>query len=125
MANAMLTSPLLFFIRFTRFLRGRAIFSFHLVNSDGTGLQQLTREKEKGPYHPTWSPDGTELIYSARLDKPGLPAQLFKTDMKGGPSTQLTHEGDNIWPDWFNPTARSVSPSVHSLTTTWGKIKAD
>ena len=99
--------------------------TLHLVNSDGTGLQQLSREEEKGPYHPTWSPDGTELIYSARLDKPGLPAQLFKTDMKGGISTQLTHDGDNIWPDWFNPTARSVSPSVHSLTTTWGKIKED
>ena len=32
-------------------------------------------------------------------------------------------DGSNSWPDWFNPTNLSVSPSVKSLTTMWGKLK--
>ena len=99
--------------------------ALYIVNRDVTGLQRITDEEEMFPSSPTWSPQGNELIYSARLAKPGLPAQLFKTDLKGGLRTQLTHDSDNIWPDWLNPTARGVSPSVHLFTTMWGHIKAD
>ena len=97
----------------------------YIANRDGTGLQRVTAAEEIFPSSPAWSPEGNELLYSARLNKPGLPAQLFKTDMQGGVPTQLTHDGSNSWPDWLNPTARDVSPSVHSLTTTWGNIKED
>jgi TolB protein len=98
---------------FLRFNKG----TIYTVYSNGTRLRQITDENS---YDPSWSPDGNELIYNARV---GF-TQIFKTDLNGGNTTQLTHEGSNSSPDWFDP-MYSVSPSVRSLTTMWGKIKAD
>ena len=92
--------------------------TIYTVNSDGTGLHQITDEKSSSD--PTWSPHGNELIYSSRVGS----SQLFKSDLDGSNAMQLTHEGNNSRADWFDP-FYSVSPSVHSLTTTWGEIKAD
>lgn len=92
--------------------------TIYTVDSDGKGLHQITDKHLC--YNPTWSPDGNELIYNAWV---GL-SQLFKIDLNGGDPTQLTHDGINSTPDWFNPTL-SVSPSVQLSTTMWGEIKAD
>jgi len=93
--------------------------TIYTVNRDGTGLLQVPGELSA--YNATWSPHGNQLIYNARAES----FQLYKTDLKGGNPTQLTHEGDNLRPDWFNPNALTISPAMHSLTTTWGKIKAN
>ena len=93
--------------------------TIYTVNSDGTGLHQVTEEKNNST-DPTWSPHGDELIYKIRMGS----SQLFKSDLNGHNPTQLTDEGSNFSPDWFDP-FYSVSPSVRSLTTTWGKIKTD
>ncbi len=93
--------------------------TIYTVDSDGKGLHQVTDEHSS--YNPTWSPDGSELIYNARA---GVFSQLFKTDLNGGNPTQLTHDGSNSSPDWFDPTL-SVSPSVQLSTTMWGEIKED
>ena len=98
---------------FLRFQKG----TIHTVGSDGRGLHRITDESSSGP---TWSPDGSALIYNARV---GF-SQLFRTDLDGGDPTQLTHNGSNSSPDWFDPFF-SVSPSVQLLTTMWGKIKVD
>lgn len=90
--------------------------TIYTVNSDGTGLHQIIDEASSDPI---WSPDGNELIYNAWES-----SQLFKTDLNNGPPTQLTHDGRNSRPDWFDP-FYSVSPSVQLLTTMWGKIKVD
>ena len=98
---------------FLRFKKG----TIYTIDSGGGGLHQITDENS---YAPTWSPDGNELIYTARV---GF-SQVFKTNLNGGDPTQLTHNGSNSSPDWFNP-FYSVSPSVQLLTTMWGKIKTD
>ncbi len=109
---------------------GQGFLSFeestlYIANSDGTGLHQITKDEEDFPSDPTWSPHGDELIYTALVLEPGKGgAELFKTDLNGGNPTQLTHDGSNSSPDWFDPSL-SVSPSVQLLTTMWGKIKAD
>ena len=105
---------------------GQGFLSFeesglYIANSDGTGLHQITKDKADFASDPTWSPHSDELIYTG-LGRNGV--ELFKTDLNGGNPTQLTHEGSNSSPDWFNP-ALSVSPSVQLLNTMWGKIKAD
>ena len=92
--------------------------TIYTVDSNGKGLHQITDEHSS--YNPTWSPDGNELLYNARV---GF-SQLFKTDLKGGTPSQLTHDGSNSSPDWFDPIL-SVSPSVQLLRTMWGKIKTD
>ena len=99
--------------------------TLHLVTREGAGLQQLTEEEDEALATHTWEPRGTELIYTGFSRVPNLSLQLFKTDLKGGAPTQLTRAGTNMSPDWLNPTARDVSPSVHSLTTTWGNVKED
>ena len=90
--------------------------TIYTVNSDGTGLHQIIDEASSDPI---WSPDGSELVYNAWES-----SQLFKTDLNNGTLTQLTHDGRNSRPDWFDP-FYSVSPSVQLLTTMWGKIKMD
>ena len=91
--------------------------TIHTIDSAGGKLHQITDENS---YDPTWSPDGSELIYNARV---GF-SQLFRMDLNGGNPTQLTHNGSNSSPDWFDPTL-NVSPSAQLLTTMWGKIKMD
>jgi Tol biopolymer transport system component len=93
--------------------------TIHTVNSDGTGLHQITNEEDNA-HAPTWSPHSDELIFSMRV---GFP-QLFKSDQDGHNATQLTDDGSNTSPDWFDP-FYSVLPSVPLLTTMWGKIKTD
>lgn len=91
----------------------------YIANRDGTGLQQVTDKLSASD--PTWSPQGNQLIYHARSGS----FQLYAIDVNDGNPMQLTHEGDNTSPDWLNLNTLSVSPSVHSLTTMWGKIKAN
>ena len=63
-----------------------------------------------------------QLIYSNTIADV---FQVYKTDFNGGNPTQLTREGNNFGADWSNPNVLEISPSAHSLTTTWGKIKVN
>ena len=90
----------------------------YTVDSDGTGFHQITDENSSSD--PAWSPHSDELIYRSRVGS----SQLFKSDVDGSNARQLTHDGSNSNPDWFDP-VYSVSPSVQSITTLWGKMKAD
>ena len=103
--------------------RGNLAFrksTLYIANPDGTTLQQVA--DGLAPYNPTWSPQGDQLIYN---DIAADFFQLYKTDFNGGNPTQLTREGSNSSPAWSNPNVLEISPSVHSLTTTWGKIKVN
>ena len=91
--------------------------TIYTIDSAGGRLHQITDESSWGT---AWSPDGSQLIYNARV---GL-SQIFKINLNGGNPTQLTHDGSNSSPDWFDPTL-NVSPSAQLLTTMWGKIKTD
>ena len=93
--------------------------TLYIANPDSTALQQIT--DELAAYNPTWSPQGNQLIYNDIADV----FQLYKIDFNGGNPTQLTHEGSNSSPNWSNPNVLEISPSAHSLTTTWGKIKVN
>ena len=96
-----------------------------IMNSNGTGLQQLI--EEAGPYaqYPAVSPNGEEVLYTQEIQ--GL-QQIFKVDVKSGVRTQLTHIGHflqaNTGGHWFDPAyALPVSPQPHFLTTQWAKVK--
>lgn len=93
--------------------------TLYIANSDGTALQQVA---DGNALDPTWSPQGDQLIYNNAIADF---FQLYKTDFNGGNPTQLTREGNNFGADWSNPNVLEISPSAHSLTTTWGKIKVN
>ncbi|MCY3742843.1 MAG: sigma-70 family RNA polymerase sigma factor [Candidatus Poribacteria bacterium] len=82
--------------------------TIYIINRDGSNLQQLVSEKGPDALHPTWSPDGDEIIYQQGIHLPevGDIRQFFKIDVNSRAKTQLTHEGANRDPDWFvSPTS--------------------
>lgn len=93
--------------------------TLYIANPDGTARQQVA---DGSALDPTWSPQRNQLIYNNTI---GIVFQLYKTDFNGGNPTQLTREGNNFGADWSNPNVLEISPSAHSLTTTWVKIKTD
>lgn len=93
--------------------------TIYVVDSNGIGLRQVTDEKNNSS-DPAWSPHGNGFIFSTRRNFP----QLFRSDLDGRNATQLTDDGTNLSPDWFDP-FYSVSPSAQTLKTTWGRLKAN
>lgn len=85
--------------------------TIYIINRDGSNLRQLVSEKGPDAVHPTWSPDGKEIIYQQGIHLPevGDIRQFFKIDVNSRAKTQLTHEGANRDPDWFVP---PTSPDI-------------
>ncbi len=86
--------------------------TIYIINRDGRNLRQLVSEKGPDALHPTWSPDGTEIIYQQGIHLPevGDIRQFFKIDVNSSAKTQLTHEGANRDPNWFVPPASPDEP---------------
>jgi len=64
-----------------------------VMNSDGTGVRQLT---QNGGRHPSWSPDGSKIVYARRDWTINTPENgvLWVIDMTTGTESQLTFK----WP---------------------------
>lgn len=62
-----------------------------VMNADGTGLVQLTTE---GGSDPSWSPDGTRLVYMRWNSREYAPGNnvLWIIDVRTGEKEQLTHQ---------------------------------
>ena len=86
--------------------------TIYIINRDGRNLRQLVSEKGPDALHPTWSPDGKEIIYQQGIHLPevGDIRQFFKIDVNSRAKTQLTHEGANRDPNWFVPPASLDEP---------------
>ena len=93
--------------------------TLYVVNRDGSGLRRLLNRAKARAVDPVWSPRDDEIAY--RRSEPVF--QLFKFVVGGQISEQLTYEGMNRGPDWFDPAVLPVQPNVELLTTTWGKLK--
>ena len=94
--------------------------SLYTVNRKGNG--EPRRIKVEGDVSsPALAPQGDTLIYQKET---GRGDQLFKVNLAGGRSEQLTDKGRNFSADWFDPVfALPVSPQPHLLTTVWGRVK--
>jgi len=85
-----------------------------LINADRTGLRQLSNEKEKDCEHPSWSPDGSQIVFECHsrmfygpllMNLPSIllgpmrtvppAAQIYLTDVNAPNAlpVQLTHTG--------------------------------
>ena len=93
----------------------------YVVNRDGSELKQIVDADDGATSHPIWAPQGDELVYEKQVREA---IHLFKIALEGDISEQLTDQGDNFSPDWFDPAfALPVSPQPQLLTTVWGKMK--
>ena len=91
------------------------------VNRDGSGLEQVVFDDAKVS-GASWSPRGNELVYAQPV---GKELHLFTITLGSDNSHQITDEGYNRDPDWFDPLALSVAPQPQLSTSAWGKIKAN
>jgi TolB protein len=77
---------------------GTADFEICAMNSDGTGLTQLT-DNSVPDLTPTWSPDGQQIVFHRQVAGQGL--QLFMMNADGAGQTQLTSApGVNLFANW-------------------------
>lgn len=78
------------------------------VNLDGTGLRVLAGPPDHFLLfsHLTWSPDGTEVLFTAREGRgSGLGLRIFAVDVATGAIRQVSREGldvefSDVMPDW-------------------------
>jgi Tol biopolymer transport system component len=87
------------------------------MNPDGTGRQRVTDDGGfDGP--PSWSPDGTRIVYASDLADPNRPKceirlkcdrDIFVINADGTERVQLTNESGYDWqPDWSPDGSRMV-----------------
>lgn len=92
--------------------------TLYVADRGGTWVKHLVKDPIVN--HPTWSSDGSEILYEKRVDNR---RQLFKVDLERGKSQQLTRSGENYLADWINRPELPVEPTNSTLTTVWGKMK--
>src|SRR5689334_15465052 len=72
-------------------------YDLWVVRPDGTGLRRLTTApRDRSDYNPTWSPDGSQLLFERRV----LTSQgdtLFTVPATGGSLHQLTRCSGTCW----------------------------
>ena len=82
-----------------------------VVNVDGTGLRRLTSWDKGLAGTPSWSPDGTMVVYRGdfAFGTSDQPSQIFVIPSDGGEPRQLTTETDanSYWPSW-SPDGRRI-----------------
>jgi Big-like domain-containing protein/WD40 repeat protein len=95
----------------------------YLVNSDGTGVVQLTKTGAGvSNYDPTWSPDGRRLAFTRGG---GASSDIYVMDADGSNLVQLTSGGFNWEPAWA-PDGRTIAfSSVQSGSTGIFVVAAD
>lgn len=72
-----------------------------LVNSDGTGSQQVTNTPDILEFAPTWSPTGAALVYCAYVPEPAN-VELYRSTPGGGIPDNLTatYRRSELHPSW-------------------------
>jgi Tol biopolymer transport system component len=76
-----------------------------IARLDGTRVHQVTRDPG-GAASPAWSPDGTEISYSAYGG--GEVRNLFVHDLTTGEFGQVTNEAYDVWDSQFTPDGSSL-----------------
>ena len=96
-----------------------AVEAIYTVNRDGSQLERVVFGDTKTS-DPAWSPRGNQLVYEQPV---GKEIHLFTITLGSDNPHQLTDEGYNRDPDWFDPFALPVVPQPKLFTTIWVKIK--
>ena len=99
----------------------------HIVNRDGTGVEQVVAKGDFKADYPVWSPRGNALLYQQQVKevlRDFGQTQIFRLILGRENPKQLTAIGRNIHADWFDPAyALPVSPQPQLLTIQWGQLK--
>jgi len=83
----------------------------HQLRIDGTCGGTLSDPESSGCYSPSWSPDGTMIVFVRSTPDPSAPAGFFENvytvNADGSELFQVTNGGVDDNPDWGTPPASS------------------
>ena len=104
--------------------------SIYIVGTDGRNARRMS-PLGFWSRNPAWSPDGKWIAYDAYdepiahpPDNPNAARHIFIVSVEGGEPRQITqHPGRNLSPAWVPGSFFSVSPTVDTQTTLWGRLK--
>ena len=88
------------------------------MNADGSGLHNVTNNRENQESLPVWSPDGTKILYGSRTTNffPNTP-HVWVMNADGTNQTQVTTGAGESGADW-SPNGTKISYSRFSCSTT-------
>jgi TolB protein len=95
------------------FVGGLQADKIFVVRPDGTGLRQLTRGTASNDFDPSWSPNGTKIVFGS--DRRPAADYLFVMDANGSGLRQLTSGGDPGRNGWFTDGAPAWSPDGREI----------
>ncbi|HYI44460.1 MAG TPA: Ig-like domain repeat protein [Actinomycetota bacterium] len=100
------------------FVRVDAEGDIYVMNSDGSGLVQLTATAADDR-SPDWSPDGSEIVFQRN-------SSIWKMNANGTGAVALTTAGEEpaAWPTWSADGNKIVFADHHG-TSTWGITTID
>ena len=101
----------------------------YIMDTDGQNARRVS-PPGTWSYNPVWSPDGKWIAYEGyeaeNVNPHGIPAvrHIFIVSVEEGEPRQITqHPGRNYSPAWVPGSFFSVSPTVDTQTTLWGRLK--
>ena len=102
-------------IAFDSFGRDGIIGAVYSMNSDGTGIREVT-EAELGGYAPDWSPDGRQLVLTSKCCNPELPS-LGAIKPDGQRVRQLTNDAIEVGRSSWSPQGDAIAFRGFNLVT--------
>jgi len=84
-----------------------------VVRPDGTGLRQVTHGKQSDDFDPSWSPNGTKIVFGS--DRRPAAQYLFVINPNGRGLRQLTSGGDSGRNGSFSDGTPAWSPDGQAI----------
>ncbi len=85
-------------------------FEVWAINSDGTGLQQITYTSGQSTVYPIWSPDGKQMLFKQRGSQPYVfDISRPWTDQTPQKMPVIGGVGEDFWASSWSPDGRKVA----------------
>ncbi len=75
-------------------------WEIYVMNSDGSGQTRLTYDLTRFDLHPSWSPDGTKLVWESRAGSNNSQLNIMNSDGSGQRKLSLPAKFSHGEPNW-------------------------